>query len=408
MKVMREGLKVLENYLAAIRHAEYDDANQLHSLLALTKVKFHEENYGRLPDAVAKKIDQKIQDRILSPALVITAWFSCSWERADLNVEVRNDLPNLKERVHLWMTRSKFVARVVQFLAKKKNDQQTYCMSTLVDNLTQFDELEKTQLKEDNGRSLTIAKFDNVLNFMRNNNLKALADVVEIIKDTPSSEASAERGFSTLDRFLPKKRFKLHPQTAAMHVRYATFHRSLQEIEKREGDLFQELDATAHRLKTIEISNSLPENVDDDDDLLALDEEKPKTDAQCVAEAVVSVIDLALEKATKIKNFQTTAVKKIAKKCSKVGCDATANATDELCYLIVCTGKCGETKCNDCWGIGTGHGAWVAQKKQERWMCASCKNSYEDNWFAATMAQMEGHAGVTEDEDVPVWVNENV
>ena len=74
---------------------------------------------------------------------------------------------------------------------------------------------------------------------MREKGLNLLAEVVETIKNSPASEASAERGFAAVDRTVPHSRRSLAPRTVAMQVEYSSYLYATPKKDKQKN-LFDE------------------------------------------------------------------------------------------------------------------------------------------------------------------------
>ena len=114
----------------------------------------------------------------------------------------------------------KGMSSIVAFL-NKKNPDSNFSVNLLQQQLDQWENHAPPELIERNKRKLDENSFDLLSKEMKTNGL-LLADVFEIIKNTPASEASAERGFTAVTRTVPRSRTSLSAETVAMQTRYAS------------------------------------------------------------------------------------------------------------------------------------------------------------------------------------------
>ena len=356
IKKIETTYKKLKNYVAGIRIAEADDANQIHSLLALATFGFYEENYGlvfskRADEKVGRLMDFKIQDRILSPALIITAFFSCAWKRTTLELASAEKIHVLQNQITRWLTRTNWCSRIVAFL-HRNNPSEGFTLKKLENEFERFNNIPLQDIEAINGNSLTEEKFNNVLQLMKDNELTLLPRVISVIKDSPASEASAERGFSATDRNVPPPRSLLASETVAMGLRYSSFYAALESNKNKNNTnhnnnnnnnlvfpSYQSSLTLSHRKISEEVLN---ENGQEN----TLEE----TEGQKVARAVVAVIDLAVEKAVAVEKNRQAKIERKKSQCQN-GMSCSGFRLDLTgCFLIRYNDQCSKTKCNCCWG----------------------------------------------------------
>lgn len=425
--IMERANFILQRLVEGIRAVEYDNANQLHVLHALSKIGFLENDYDLNNDeerkihekikrmmyarilpartegipeekkAEEKKrfseenarvnklfeiesgiyfwkgrlallIDAKVHDRIISPSLVITAWFSGAVDLAKLDGAKMVDMI---ERIKFWLTSTRFAERIVLFLAKHHNNTS---FTTQLLGL-QFESFCADGGQPNNVGNLTEENFQNVIDWMKENNHFLLGRFIQIVKNTLASEASAERGFS---RVAPHTRSSLAARTVAMHARYGSL-RAATASAKEDGNIFAH-DAARVECTTLFSSQRIHSKRSDGSE---------RTESQALAEAATNVIDLAIEKLSVLSKHKA---KKNADKGMKERCFGPKGrgCTNELVPsnpLLLCA-NCRLTKCVRCLNLTVFSDAATKalmnpdpKSGKLPWTCASCKGAKADDWF---------------------------
>ena len=390
-------LPILKYFLKAIRIAEADNANQIHSLHALSVCLFHKTDYGletwthlrsvdkEAVEEVAALFDRKVQDRLLSAPLVITAYVSCAWDFGSLAEISQINFSALREKMEFWLSKSAFVKRIVAFHVHC-HPGAGYSIAMLTEQFKHFNDADKSALIEHNTKMLTEQTFNNVLDFMTQNDWHLLRHVVTVIKDTPSSEASSERGFSAVDRTVPPPRSSLKPATVAMQTKYASLRsvvdsasialneqKEKKRAEDNDAELFKDF-RPAPRKKARDIGEDEAENV---------------------AKTASAVIDLAIEKAHQNKRSFNAKRVEPNKYCAgkpggggKTSCNGFRLDTAGS-FLVLCPGTCGTggagaTRCNHCWGFPA---AAEAEYDRSKFKCQACRAFDYDDWFDRRMEE---------------------
>ena len=375
----------LDNYMKAIRIAECDDANQLDVLLALGKMGFTEKDYGlekqhfKVKEGgdvlfdIGGKMDSKIEDRIITPALVIVSYFSYSWNADDLDEE---DLEELRKQIKFWLTKTGWSRRIINFLQKQHasgNQATRYSVSLLEVELEGLDVKETSHLSATNQYSLNEDNWGKVIEWMEKDlGFVVLPALLKVIKNVPASEASSERGFSIIDRIVTNLRHSLAPETVSMLTKYS----SLSNAMSSEGKF---ADADCGFKKKEVFAFPLGEDGKPIRD--------PAADSLLTAEATSSVIDLAVEKLKVVleKREKSSASKK--KNCcgppvaqQRSSCTRYEVLRSDRYYLILCVG-CKVTRCNSCWGINADEKKFKEMFPRD-WRCSKCQSATQcDDWF---------------------------
>ena len=115
----------------------------------------------------------------------------------------------------------KGMSSIVAFL-NNKNPNNNFTVQLLQQQLDQWEHHATPELIERNKRTLDENSFDLLLKEMKTNDMILLAEVCEIIKNTPASETSADRGFTAVTRTVPLSRSSFAPRTFAVQTRYAS------------------------------------------------------------------------------------------------------------------------------------------------------------------------------------------
>lgn len=203
-----------------------------------------------------------------------------------------------------------------------------------------------------------------------------LARVVDIVKSTPASEASSERGFFLVSS---SQRFSLSGHTVATQVKYASL---LAGQEKDAIDLFPSTDEESEEInvpkftrKGRKIQRIEPQVHDDDDDeevAVAADE------ATLVARTVQAILDMAVEKAVEVQRSRDKRRNGGTKKTRCEGPVAFAGPCEKYninasnYQLLLCT-IYRKTRCTSCGGFRFGS-TFTGQ-----YVCNQCKDDDVDD-----------------------------
>lgn len=394
MRRLDKAVKMLDKSVEAIRISEADDANQLDALESLSVMSFHEADYGldseEDPDdedkkkkvvvfkeegtakdvvadiwtveTLAEKFDEKVHARLISVPLVLTAHFCCALDRQQLSPNSNEEYDDIFiPQIICWMTKSRFVTTIVHFL-NLRYPRLFFTMAQLDQELKKWHSTDLSELVAENQKSFTAESFDKVLAKMNALGLPLLARVVEIIKNTPASEASAERGFSDVNTIVSCLRRSLAPIAVAMQAKYRWFE-LMKSAKRKEKIIIQEGEVAVERGAAFAITIS-------------------------------KVIDMAVEKAEQVLINRKA---RIASKQAKAYCEgpvqnsgkknctsfnsyeelAKHHIKDKLFTLIQCSGECRRTRCHSCWALT------VRPTKEEAaaFSCSACRANERDDWF---------------------------
>jgi hypothetical protein len=391
MRRLKEAVEMLDKYVAAIRVAEGDDSNQIHSLLAFQIICFNENDYGfhkkedpsdedlgrkgvvfkgegSTKDVVADiwkiekisaRFDNTFHARLISASLALVAHFASALDRQLLSTDSNNSYDSVfLPQIVRWMTTSRFVKAIVHFL-NKRDPRAAFTMAQLAAELTTWHTTASPELIAANQKSFTTKSFDAVLARMDDLDLKLLADVVFIIKCTPASEASAERGFAAVDQIVSDLRTSLAPVTVAAQTKYRWLETMKNEKSKA---------ASTSREITAE-------------------------EAKQVSTTISKVIDMAVEKAVVVQKARVTrfSTKKMKEYCEgpvltpgRTNCESFNSGeeiqkpkNDKLYTLVQCAGECRKTRCHVCWGFT----ARPTKEDAAAFVCSVCRANDWDDWF---------------------------
>src|SRR3989338_6334156 len=119
------------------------------------------------------------------------------------------------------MTKSRFIKSIVEFLARKNPTNLNINMGALSDQLAIWKAHTAPELKI-NQQFFTEDSWRAVIAEMNRAGCQLLARVVNMVKNTPASEASSERGFFLVKRMVTPQRECLSGNSAATQVKYSS------------------------------------------------------------------------------------------------------------------------------------------------------------------------------------------
>ena len=283
------------------------------------------------------------------------------------------------------MTKSRFIKSIVEFLARKNPTNLNINMGALSNQLAIWKAHAAPELKT-NQQFFTEGSWGKVIAEMNRAGCPLLARVLNMVKNTPASEASSERGFFLVKRMVTPQRECLSGNSAATQVKYSSL---LAAQEKDARELFPDAAFADKELVVVpkferkcrKIDRVEPTVGEDGEVIIVTDE------ATLVARTIHAVLDMAVEKAAEVKKTRDARRAALSRKAKCEGpvassgkCDKFNNTRTNNNYnLILCT-ICGKTRCNSCWGFAFGN-----TFTGEHFVCNGCKDDDIDDWFRQKM-----------------------
>jgi hypothetical protein len=355
---IKQAIECLEPFKTATLLCESDDASMFSVIDALNAI-----GYGvspalcfegaRPPPALLAAMLTKIRDRILSPPLVIVAYFSPGiGARA-----VGSDLYALVgEAVSHWLTKTHVAQRLFAFISRDSRATPIDA-SQMNDMINHFCLVWQHQQQGDEVKTSDVQA--ELTSIEADERFAPLGRILSAIADTTGSEAKCERVFSELKVVTPKERSAMLPRTQSLVLRAKTYRAATAadttKRGEREADRKLPAAERAHNLTGRRARNVLP--------------------------TLIAIVRAAGEKLAAIKANTAAPGKKpttVNAKCTGAGCKRLSRRAETVDDFKVTCVVCRQWKCNGCVDNDR---LFFGSPLLHQYKCENCAKYPRENWW---------------------------